>query len=259
VANLNKRIPGAATNDLQKVLFGLAGMQLDEDRAVLGNRQNIADATRKAREEAQDEPESIAQQGKAPEHIPLAPKSGALNDAENPLAPRPAHVVEVIDISDGPETGTARPTWITPKAWTLMRLSKKMDSATDNKAISGIILEFVDFLRSGTSRNLTKEGFAFLDALYKQLADPSVFIVPMRTSRSRTASKDPMPLSEEPRNNKLGVVFRLKTDVRNVKSNKELARMVADFGAVTNKSSGRTVTKDGFGFLEGLAARLLMG
>jgi casein kinase 1 len=112
-------------------------------------------------------------------------------------------------------------------------------------------------LQANSSRTLTKEGFAFLDALYKQLVDPSVFVLPLRTSRSRNSDKEQFPPHEvEARHTKLGVVARLRRAVGEAESNKALAQMVADFGAVINRSSGRTVTKDGFGFLEGLAARL---
>ena len=38
--------------------------------------------------------------------------------------------------------------------------------------------------------------------------------------------------------------------------NEQLARLVLEFGAVIDRSSGRTVTKDGFGFPAGLAGRL---
>jgi hypothetical protein len=50
---------------------------------------------------------------------------------------------------------------------------------------------------------------------------------------------------------KLGVVARLRREVLEATNNKTLAKMVEDFGQVTNKSSGRTVTKVGvFYFLE---------
>ena len=51
-------------------------------------------------------------------------------------------------------------------------------------------------------------------------------------------------------------LWRLGVDVRGAGRNAQLAKLVAEFGAVINRSSGRTVTKDGFGFLNGLAARL---
>lgn len=42
---------------------------------------------------------------------------------------------------------------------------------------------------------------------------------------------------------KLGVLARLRREVGLAKNNKALAAMVEDFGKVTNRSSGRNVTK----------------
>ncbi len=42
---------------------------------------------------------------------------------------------------------------------------------------------------------------------------------------------------------KLGIVAKLRREVGTVYSNKQLATMVEDFGRVTNRSNGRTVTK----------------
>ncbi|KAH8998684.1 hypothetical protein EDB92DRAFT_2111751 [Lactarius akahatsu] len=41
--------------------------------------------------------------------------------------------------------------------------------------------------QAADNRTLTREGFGFLDALHKQLADPSVFIVPLRSSKTRSS------------------------------------------------------------------------
>ena len=51
-------------------------------------------------------------------------------------------------------------------------------------------------------------------------------------------------------------LWRLGVEVRAAGSREQLARMVAEFGAVINRSSGRTVTKDGMGFLKNLAEAL---
>lgn len=48
---------------------------------------------------------------------------------------------------------------------------------------------------------------------------------------------------KEPPHIKLGVVARLRAEVPRAQSNKALAAMVSDFAKVTNKSTGRTVTK----------------
>lgn len=139
------------------------------------------------------------------------------------------------------------------KANQLQRLRFSVLSATDNPALAVAVQEFAQFLQLG-SKTLTKEGFAFLDALYKQLADPSIFAQPLRTSRPSANQEDNM--APQPAHVKLGVVARLRREVGTASSNRVLANLVADFGAVTNRSSGRTITKDGFAFLEGLATRL---
>lgn len=50
-------------------------------------------------------------------------------------------------------------------------------------------------------------------------------------------------MEKEPGHVKLGVVARLRRDVSVARNNEALAAMVADFGRVTNRSTGRTVTK----------------
>jgi casein kinase 1 len=217
-------LQGAET--VEQILNDLANLKLD-DRPVLGDRKNINNAV---------------QQGKT--------------DGKKPAT-------EVIVISDKTDDGKPKnhpPSPIVariPKAAQLNRLTAAAYAAGDNNTLSQVVLDFVAFLQSNRSRTLTKEGFAFLDALYKQLKDPSVFAVPLRTSRTRGGDKEqqqvPVP---EPRHVKLDVLAALRRTVGTASGNKALAKMVADFGAVTNKSSGRTVTKDGFAFLEGLAGRL---
>ncbi len=118
-------------------------MKLGE-RTVLGDRQNIDNAI---------------QQAKA------APPSD-----------------QYIVISSGSEGDDSTPQRYqkTPKAYKLNKLEKLAHEATDNDTLAQVVLDFVETLKSYSSRSLTKEGFAFLDALYKQLADPSVFVAPLR-------------------------------------------------------------------------------
>jgi len=63
----------------------------------------------------------------------------------------------------------------------------------------------------------------------------------IRPSRERSFNEQ-VP-EKEPAHIKLGVVARLKREVVYSRNNKTLAKMVADFAQVTNKSTGRTVTK----------------
>ena len=143
------------------------------------------------------------------------------------------------------------------KSERLYNLRMALSKSKDNAAISEIVSEFAMVLKeTGTSKTLTIEGFSFLDALYKQLGDPAALVQPMRTSRTRSTNLDQASESQPANNVKLDLVARLKREVSRASNNKALAQMVADFGAVTNRSSSRTITKDGFAFLEGLATRL---
>ncbi|KAF7365284.1 Dual specificity kinase 1 [Mycena venus] len=210
--------------ELERILHDLTNLDLGDP--VLGDRETVHEAVRKAKDAAKDDSSKDSQS------------------------------VEVIDItSDSEDDDTIPPPHLTPKAYKLTKLTKRASEAADNLTLSVLVVEFVDLLKSYTSRTLTKEGFAFIDTLYKQLADPSVFVLPLRTSRQRSSDKS-LQQEKEPAHVKLGVVARLRREVLAAQSNKTLAKMVEDFGQVTNKSNGRTITKDGFAFLEGVAERL---
>lgn len=213
--------PGA--ENVERILNDLANLKLD-DRPVLGDRKNIDNAVQQAKTDAKKQATEVTDD------------THGGKSKNNPPSPVIARI---------------------PKAAQLNKLATAVSAALDNNAIAQVVIDFVAFLQSNRSRTLTKEGFAFLDALYKQLADPSVFIQPLRTSRTRSADKEQQQvLPSEPRHGKLDVLAALRREVTTASGNQALAKMVADFGAVTNRSSGRTVTKDGFAFLEGLAARL---
>jgi hypothetical protein len=143
------------------------------------------------------------------------------------------------------------------KSERLWHLREAASKSADNTALSKVVAEFATVLKeTGTSKTLTIEGFCFLDALYKQLGNPASLVQPMRTSRARSTVNLDQDAESQPAYVKLDLVARLKREVARAPNNKALAQMVADFGAVTNRSSSRTITKDGFAFLEGLAARL---
>lgn len=214
--------PTIDADEMENVLNDLAKLQLNPPRPILGDQTNV----------------------------PAARK----DDAKKPS--------EIISVSDSSEDDRLKPNGQrlpprtpvrTKKASQLQKLKLSVLDSTDNAALAAAVEEFTKFLQLG-SRTLTKEGFAFLDALYKQLADPSIFVHPLRTLRSTNREDNQAP---QPAHVKLGVVARLRREVCAASSNRVLANLVADFGAVTNKSSGRTITKDGFAFLEGLAARLM--
>lgn len=134
---------------MERILNDLTNMDLGDP--VLGDRETVDEAVRKARDAVKDDSSKDSQS------------------------------VEVIDItSDSDDDDTIPPPHLTPKAYKLTKLTKRASEASDNTALSELVVEFVDLLKSYTSRTLTKEGFAFIDTLYKQLADPSVFVLPLR-------------------------------------------------------------------------------
>ncbi|KZV62211.1 kinase-like protein [Peniophora sp. CONT] len=200
--------------------------------------------------------------------VPSQPTAGRpilgqkdLNAAPPAASQRPAgrsaakKAREVIDISSDSSTEVPLPVGRNTKAARLMRLTRQCELAVDNRQLAGLVNEFLAILGTGTSRTLTKEGFSFLDALYKQLADPSIFIVPLRTSQRRSA-RAPAPARQEVTNEeRRSRMSNLRASVAYALSNRQLARLVADFGTLTDKA-GKKLTKDSFVFLEGVGSRL---
>jgi len=62
-------------------------------------------------------------------------------------------------------------------------------------------------------------------------------------SNTRSFSEPVLEEEKQPSRFKLGVVARLRREVGTARNNTELATMVADFARVTNRSTGRTVSK----------------
>jgi casein kinase 1 len=148
------------------------------------------------------------------------------------------------------------------KAARITKLTQAAGQAMDNRVLAQITADFVKVLQSSNSRTLTREGFAFLDALHKQLADPSVFIVPLRTSKARSSRyqrQEPtdLPVEEavQERRSRLNI---LRASVAKAQDNKSLAKLIAEFGTLIDKVAGRKLTKDGLAFLENMADRLLV-
>ncbi|KIM43398.1 hypothetical protein M413DRAFT_444226 [Hebeloma cylindrosporum] len=218
---LRARTPAIPRNELSAILNGLTNLRL-EPQAVLADRTNTQEVPRKTSDD---------------------------------VVKRPIGSGEMIVISSDSETRDQVPRGFQPsKAHRLKQLADKASNATDNGALSQNVKEFKEILQMNSSRALTKEAFYFLDVLFKQLDDPSVFVKPARTSRHHSFNEQ-VP-EKEPSYIKLGVVARLRMEVYRCTTNKALAAMVSDFAKVTNKSTGRTITKDGFAFLDGLSERL---
>lgn len=217
--------PTVTPAEMENVLHDLAKLQL-HNRPILADQTNVLPAQANKQAEGSNK--------KAADVIDLC------NTSDEGTAPDP------------PKNMPPRTPVRVKKATRLEKLKSSVSDATDNGMLSTVVAEFSTFLKETGSKTLTREGFAFLDALYKQLADPSVFVHPMRTrSTTEQASTE-----NQPAHVKLDVVARLRKEVGTAQSNRMLAKLVADFGAVTNKSSTRTITKDGFAFLDGLSGRL---
>lgn len=212
------RTAAVKKGDLEDILNDLAKLNMGA-RQILGDRTNVEDVVKRSKPDAK------------------------LNSGQRS---------EPITISSGFEPGL--PLNFMPKAYRLNQLAEQVSKAADNPAISQLVGQFIGVLKMNSSRTLTREAFHFLDKLYKQLDDPSVFIKAKKTSQARSFSEQ-VP-ERDPSHVKLGVVARLRQEVQFAPSNKALASMVADFAKITNKSTGRTVTKDGFAFLEGVSERL---
>ena len=171
---------------------------------------------------------------------------------------------EIITISDRGVPGPAEQR--VTKAARIAKLTQAAGQAADNRVLAQITTDFVKVLQSSNSRTLTREGFAFLDALHKQLADPSVFIVPLRSSKARSSRSQQQQPQVEPtsppaeevaqeRRSRLNV---LRASLAKAHDNKSLAKLIAEFGTLTDRAAGRKLTKDGMAFLENMADRLLV-
>ena len=210
---------------MAKVLDGLGRLRLEEAPQVIGDRTQVVNAVQQARE-AVNKPSS--------------------DDADK----------EVIVISSGDEDDSTKPV---PKARRIYLLRTRVSAATDNATLAKLVLEFVEVMEKTYSKSLTVEGFAFLDALYKQLADPEVFVQPIRTSKrggtGSTADSQELDGLAKGRARR-GRLATLKADVEKADTNKVLAGLVKGFGVEIDSSKGKTLPKTAFEFLHTLGARL---
>lgn len=219
---LRIRVPPRNNDSMENILQGLGNLALEQvARPLIGERTNDKRSTGKT---------SVDKQASKLKHTQsLATTTEASSNATEDSVPR---------------------RYNKSKAFTLNDLSRRVSQATDNESLAGIVKEYVNALQMNSSRVLTKEAFLFLDKLRKQLDDPSVFVQPKRaTERSSNEDRDPA-------RTKLGVIARLRYAVKVAPNNQTLGNLISDFTQVTNRSAARTITKDGFLFLEGVADRL---
>ncbi|KAI0352579.1 CK1/CK1 protein kinase [Trametes cingulata] len=267
--------PRKDSGELEGVLNGIANMQLGE-RPVLAVRDNLvnrdANTPPKDKDAAQKKPAAAAKPKKPSPKASKPKEVEVINLVSDDSDSEGAHQQPRDENAHARGGVRARATagGRLPKAVRLAQIARAVPGAKgDGKALARLVREFVQAMEENRSRMLTKEGFAVLDALRAQLADPhnnnfGTKAAPLRTGRSRAsiASEDGQSQGaegaspRETRQGKLNKLWRLGQDVRKAGSREELAALVVEFGAVINRSSGRTVTKDAFGFLAGLAGRL---
>lgn len=215
-----RKEPANKGAEIAKVLDDLGRLRLEETPQVLGDRKQIANAVQQARE-AVNKPSSD----------------------------------DVIIVSSSEEDDSTRPV---PKARRIYLLRTKVSAATDNATLSKLLLEFVEVLEKTYSKSLTVEGFAFLDTLYKQLADPSVFVQPLRTSKRSGGSVNDTQESDALAKGRArrGRLVTLKADLGKAETNRALAGLVKAFGTEIDSSKGKTLPKTAFEFLHALGTRL---
>ncbi|KAI0685806.1 CK1/CK1 protein kinase [Cytidiella melzeri] len=220
---VTKSKPAKGIPDVDALLRGLTNLDL-KDRQALGRRDNNI-----ARDPHVAKPAVKKLPGVSDERVVLDSTSA--------------------DEGESQKRGVMRLT----KATQLTQLTRRIRDATDNVALARVVREFTEVLDSSRSRTLTKEGFAFLDALYKQLADPSVFVMPMRTSRKQQQQENDVPEGDA-RRAKMNKMLRLRQEAAQAKNNKQLAQLVSEFGTTIDKSKSRSITKDSIAFLDILAS-----
>jgi casein kinase 1 len=227
-----------AEDNVEKVLHDLAALKLGA-RPILGDRTRDAN-TPPAQNAA-----------KKPSKLPVPTKTMPTPSRSQESVPATSMNSDATQARDKVPVDGKR----MPKAVQLRVIESSIGSAIDNLALAHAVQEFGRVLRETASRNLTREGFAVLDALYKQLADPSVFAAPLRRRQTRAAGSQDTA-ARQPRYAKADQLSNLKREIEIAASNTELATTVHAFGALTDQSNGRTITKDGYAILDSLAARL---
>lgn len=87
---------------------------------------------------------------------------------------------EVDYVGNGSPEPALPPRFALQKARQLELLAKKTATATSNEDLSNHVADFIRIMQSNSGRTLTRPAFQFLDMLYKQLDDPSVFVQPAK-------------------------------------------------------------------------------
>lgn len=243
---------------MQNILHDLAHLNLNTPRPPLGDRKNVQQSPSKTQRPL---PAAI------PYKKPTPPTYGQ----------QPVIILDSDDSDDRSDSrgGLRVMRGRLGKASQLNQLVREANDVSDNKTLAKLVADFVRVLQDTSSRTLTKEAFSFLDALHKQLSDPSTFVGPLRqTKQRRTRSKGSTVTNASDATGAGGVsgtgtgmvgstlreqrskLWLLRTGVKGAGSNAALGKMVAEFGTIVDQNANKTLTKDGYAFLEGMAERL---
>lgn len=272
--------PRASNGGMENIIQGLANIQLGErERQILGERNAIINGVR---------PAAVAAQGQAP----LDAIGGGLVLKKSPPLPLPLPK-EVIVISSDEENANANansnargrgnahahahvpgqaPAAVRlTKASRLSKLARAIEDTFDGPGLARLMKEFMDVLQESRSRNVTREGFRVLEALRRQMCDPEVVVVaeaeaeaPAHAQAHRLRSRDWSggaaggggESEGGARYSKMNRLFALKRAVDQAGTREALGKLLKEFEECIEGSAGKTVTKDGFGFLEAFAGKL---
>ncbi|EJC98848.1 CK1/CK1 protein kinase [Fomitiporia mediterranea MF3/22] len=135
------------------------------------------------------------------------------------------------------------------------------DNINANTALADLLKRFLEMYSLGggvggrnRSRVITKDAFEFLDALVERLGTQSRL-------DNRDRSVLPPSSQQQPREGKIETVRALRHRLLSLPSipplsSIELSRILGDFCAAVRSTTGKTLTKDGVAFLEGVEERL---
>lgn len=137
--------PGAKVNDMAGILNGLTKLDLGS-RPVLVNNTKV-----------------LGQQ-----------QASQKSESEVKKDTKASGIVEISDT----EPVAGLPQFALQKGRQLELLARKVVKSSCNEDLSKDVSEFVRVMQSNSGRTLTRPAFQFLDMLYKQLDDPSVFVQP---------------------------------------------------------------------------------
>ncbi|KAH8108676.1 CK1/CK1 protein kinase [Phellopilus nigrolimitatus] len=243
--------------DIEKVLGEIANLNLDS--AIVPGAERPAVAPVPTNQDS-----SGAGAGAAAPNIADLQNSGQLDTAPE-KAKQQADFIVIS--SDGSSDPSSRQLDRYAKQAAIRLLTRQARKAIDNAELGKLLRQFVDMLQANRSKVVTKEAFDFLAALSKQLEDPSVFVVP--DSRATSGNSDansavtngsqtrlrqrppPAPKVETVKT----IRQRLQTAPLGM-GNTQLALMLTEFSAAVRATSGKTLTRDGMAFLEGVESRL---